>query len=62
MVAAIDHRLPLGTPLATQIEDLKSAVRFLRVHACGLVGLRISRTGIRLSSGTPGPEVFHSQP
>ena len=30
---------PAGHPLATQIEDLKSAVRFLRVHACGLASL-----------------------
>ncbi len=33
VVAAIDYRLPPGTPWPAQIEDSKCAVRFLRAHA-----------------------------
>jgi acetyl esterase/lipase len=50
VVAAIDHRLPPGTPWPAQIEDAKCAVRFLRAHALGL-GIDPGRIGVWGSSG-----------
>jgi acetyl esterase/lipase len=50
VVAAIDHRLPPGTPWPAQIEDAKCAVRFLRTHATGL-GIDPDRIGVWGSSG-----------
>jgi acetyl esterase/lipase len=50
VVAAIDHRLPPGTPWPAQIEDAKCAVRFLRAHATGL-GIDPGRIGVWGSSG-----------
>jgi acetyl esterase/lipase len=49
-VAAIDHRLPPGTPWPAQIEDAKCAVRFLRAHAAGL-GIDPGQIGVWGSSG-----------
>ncbi|MEJ2555926.1 MAG: alpha/beta hydrolase [Anaerolineae bacterium] len=50
VVAAIDHRLPPGTPWPAQIEDAKCAVRFLRAHAADL-GIDPGRIGVWGSSG-----------
>lgn len=50
VVAAIDYRLPPGTPWPAQIEDAKCAVRFLRAHAADL-GIDPGRIGVWGSSG-----------
>jgi acetyl esterase/lipase len=49
VVAAIDYRLPPGTPWPAQIEDTKCAVRFLRAHATDL-GIDSGRIGVWGSS------------
>lgn len=50
VVAAIDYRLPPGTPWPAQIEDAKCAVRFLRANAANL-GIDPARIGVWGSSG-----------
>jgi acetyl esterase/lipase len=50
VVAAIDYRLPPGTPWPAQIEDAKCAVRFLRAHATDL-SIDPGRIGVWGSSG-----------
>lgn len=64
VVAAIDYRLPPGTPWPAQIEDAKCAVRFLRSNAANL-GIDPGRIGVWGSSfggylasllGLAGPE------
>ena len=50
VVAAIDYRLPPGTPWPAQIEDVKCAVRFLRAHAADL-GIDPAKIGVWGSSG-----------